>query len=128
MHRLSHILPLLALPPSPQTNPKVLVDANAIFLLDFNFDVLLYDKPQLIEFAMLAFDYFNLPVNFNIPRVNLRNFVTAVSARSAPLRPPRAFACVVAKALHPTGAVQRDEKVANRNFRIRDNSRRDSQL
>jgi len=65
-------------------SPEVLVEAQVEMLLDWNFDVLLYDMQQLIDMAVNVFDFFHLIENFGIPRAKLRAFVTTVRALAAP--------------------------------------------
>jgi hypothetical protein len=69
-------------------------------LLDCNFDVLQYSRPQLVDLAVLVFEYFNLLESFKISRETLHNFVTSVRAS----RPCSFLTASTCCSLHPTGA------------------------
>mmetsp|Transcript_31007 Transcript_31007/g.52072 ORF Transcript_31007/g.52072 Transcript_31007/m.52072 type:complete len:756 (+) Transcript_31007:1000-3267(+) len=47
-------------------------------LLDWNFDVLSYNMVELIDLVILAFESFDIPAQFLIPRTTLKRFVKKV--------------------------------------------------
>jgi hypothetical protein len=48
-------------------------------MLDWNFDVLSYNMVELIDLVVLAFESFDIPAQFLIPRTTLKSFVKKVS-------------------------------------------------